>query len=116
MPLGISDRNSTTLNKITPRRFQQHLQKRPLCSGIMLHRFLFTYSPAFAKPQAKPTKKIFESLQCKNAQISSSWKTLADDRSRWRASLSFGYSLSATSYAEKMEKRPAHHRQRRDGP
>ena len=45
-----------------------------------------------------------------------SWKTLAADRNRWRASLSFGYSLSATSYAEKMEKRRAHRRQGRDGP
>ena len=45
-----------------------------------------------------------------------SWKTIAADRNRWRASLSFGYSLSATSYAEKMEKRRAHRRQRRDGP
>jgi len=34
-----------------------------------------------------------------------SWEALAADRYRWRASLSFGYSLSATSYAEKMEKR-----------
>jgi len=33
----------TILNKITPRRFQQHLQKAPLCSGISFH--LFTYSP-----------------------------------------------------------------------
>ena len=45
-----------------------------------------------------------------------SWEALAADRYRWRASLSFGYSLSATSYAEKMEKRWAHHRQWRDGP
>ena len=45
-----------------------------------------------------------------------SWETLAADLNRWRASLSFGYSLSATSYAKKMEKRRAHHRQRRDGP
>ena len=45
-----------------------------------------------------------------------SWETLAADRNRWHASLSFGYSLSATSYAEKMEKRRAHRRQRRDGP
>ena len=44
------------------------------------------------------------------------WETLAADRNRWRASLSFGYSLSATSYVEKMEKRRAHRRQRRDGP
>ena len=40
----------TTLNEITSRRFQQHLQKEPLCSGIMLHLFIFTYSPAFAIP------------------------------------------------------------------
>ena len=45
-----------------------------------------------------------------------SHETLAADRNRWRASLSFGYSLSATSYAEKMEKRRAHRRQRRDEP
>jgi len=45
-----------------------------------------------------------------------SWETLAADRNRWRASLSFGSSLSATSYAEKMEKRRAHRQQRRDGP
>ena len=45
-----------------------------------------------------------------------SWETLAADRNRWSASLSFGYALSATSYAEKMEKRRAHRRQRRDGP
>ena len=37
-------------------------------------------------------------------------EALAADRNRWRASLSFGYSLSATSYAEKMEKRRAHRR------
>jgi len=37
-----------------------------------------------------------------------SWETLAADRNRWRASLSFGYSLSARSYVEKMEKRRAH--------
>ena len=43
-------------------------------------------------------------------------ETLAADRNRWRASWSFGYSLSATSYAEKMEKHRAHRRQRRDGP
>ena len=46
--------------------------KKPLCSGIMLHLFIFTYSAAFAIPQAKPTKQIFESLQCKNAPMSSS--------------------------------------------
>ena len=40
----------TTLNKITSRQFQQHLQKAPLCSGIRLHLFTFTYSPAFAIP------------------------------------------------------------------
>jgi len=40
----------TTLNKITSRRFQQHLQKAPLCNGIRLHLFVFTYSPAFAIP------------------------------------------------------------------
>jgi len=45
-----------------------------------------------------------------------SWETLAADRNRWCASLSFGYSLSATSHAEKMEKRRAHRWQRRDGP
>ena len=45
-----------------------------------------------------------------------SWETLAAGRNRWRASLSYGYSLSATSYAEKMEKRRAHCRLRRDGP
>jgi len=45
-----------------------------------------------------------------------SWETLSADRNRWRASLSFGCSLSATSYAEKMEKCRAHRRQRRDGP
>jgi len=44
-----------------------------------------------------------------------SWEKLAADRKRWRACLSFGYSLSATSYPEKMEKRRAHRRQRRDG-
>jgi len=38
----------TTLNKITSRGFQQHLQKAPLCSGISFHLFIFTYSPAFA--------------------------------------------------------------------
>jgi len=27
-----------------------------------------------------------------------SWETLAADRNKWRASLSYGYSLSATSY------------------
>jgi len=43
-------------------------------------------------------------------------ETLAADRNRWRASLSYGYSLSASSYAEKMEKRQDHRRQRRDGP
>jgi len=37
-------------NKITSRRFQQHLQKAPLCSGISFHLFIFTYSPAFAIP------------------------------------------------------------------
>ena len=58
----------TTLNKITPRRFQQHLQKAPLCNGITFHLFIFTYFPAFAIPQAKRTKQIFESLQCKSAQ------------------------------------------------
>jgi len=42
-------------------------------------------------------------------------ETLAADRNRWRASLSYGYSLSATSYAEKMERRRFHRRQRRDG-
>jgi len=62
----------TTLNKITSRRFQQHLQTAPLCSAITFHHFIFTYSPAFAIPQAKRTKQIFESLQCKNAPISSS--------------------------------------------
>jgi len=36
-PLAVIFR--TTLNKITSRRFQQHLQKKPLCSGIMLHLF-----------------------------------------------------------------------------
>ena len=45
-----------------------------------------------------------------------SWETLDADRNRWRASLSFGYSLSATSYTEKMEKCRAHRRQQRDGP
>jgi len=40
----------TTLNKITSRRFQLHLQKAPLCSGITFHLFLLTYSPAFAIP------------------------------------------------------------------
>jgi len=40
----------TTLNKITSRRFQQHLQKARLCSVIRLHLFIFTYSPAFATP------------------------------------------------------------------
>jgi len=45
-----------------------------------------------------------------------SWEALAADCSRWHASLSYGYSLSATSYAEKMEKRRAHRQQRRDGP
>ena len=45
-----------------------------------------------------------------------SWGTLAADRNRWRASLSYGYSLSTTSYAEIMDKRRAHRRQRRDGP
>jgi len=45
-----------------------------------------------------------------------SWEALAADRNRWCASLSFGYSLSATSYVEKMEKRRAHRRQRRDWP
>jgi len=45
-----------------------------------------------------------------------SWETLAADRNRWRASLSYGYLLSATSCAEKMEKRRDHRRQRRDGP
>jgi len=35
-----------------------------------------------------------------------SWETLAADRNS--ASLSFGYSLSATSYVEKMEKRRVH--------
>jgi len=44
-----------------------------------------------------------------------SWETLAADRNRWHASLSFGYLLSATSYAEKMKHR-AHRRQRRDRP
>ena len=33
----------TTLNTITPRRLQQYLQKIPLCSGIRLHLFIFTY-------------------------------------------------------------------------
>jgi len=42
------DYNDLTLNKITPRRFQQHLQKAPLCGGISFHLFIFTYSPAFA--------------------------------------------------------------------
>jgi len=45
-----------------------------------------------------------------------SWEALAADRNRWCASLSFGYSLSATSYVENMEKRRAHRRQRRDWP
>jgi len=44
-----------------------------------------------------------------------SWETLAADHNRWHASLSFGYLLSATSYAEKMKHR-AHRRQRRDRP
>jgi len=61
----------TTLNKITSRRFHQHLRKAPFCSGISFHLFIFTYSPAFAIPWAKRTKQIFESLQCKNAPISS---------------------------------------------
>jgi len=37
-----------------------------------------------------------------------SLETLGADRNRWRVSLSYGYSLSATSCAEKMEKRRAH--------
>jgi len=45
-----------------------------------------------------------------------SWEALAADRNRWRAPLSYGYSLSATSYTEKMEKCRAHRLQRRDGP
>ena len=40
----------TTLNKITSRRFQQHLRKPRFCSGISFHLFIFTYSPAFATP------------------------------------------------------------------
>jgi len=42
----------TTLNKSTYRRFQQHPQKAPLCSGISFHLdvFIFTYSSAFAIP------------------------------------------------------------------
>jgi len=40
----------TTLNKITSQRFQQHLQKAPLCGGIGFHLFIFTYSSAFAIP------------------------------------------------------------------
>jgi len=37
---------------VTSRRFQQHLQRAPLCSGsgISFHLFILTYSPAFAKP------------------------------------------------------------------
>jgi len=45
-----------------------------------------------------------------------SWEARAADCNRWRASLTYGYSLSATSYTEKMEKRRAHRRQRRDRP
>jgi len=36
-----------------------------------------------------------------------SWETLAADRNRWRASLSYGYSLSATRYTEKNEEAPS---------
>ena len=36
-----------------------------------------------------------------------SWEILAADRNRWPASLSFGYSLSATSYAEKNGEAPS---------
>jgi len=45
-----------------------------------------------------------------------SWETLAADYNRWRAYLSCSYSLSATSYTEKIEKCSAHRYQRRDGP
>jgi len=34
----------TTLNKITSRRFHQHLRKAPFCSGISFHLFIFTHS------------------------------------------------------------------------
>ena len=50
----------TTLNKITSRRFQLYLLKAQFCSGISFHLFIFTYSSAFAIPQAKRTKQIFE--------------------------------------------------------
>jgi len=40
----------TTLNKITFRRFQLHLRKASVCSGISFHVFIFTYSPAFTIP------------------------------------------------------------------
>jgi len=36
-----------------------------------------------------------------------SWETLAADHNRWHASLSYGYSLSATSYAEKNGEAPS---------
>ena len=36
-----------------------------------------------------------------------SWEKFSADRKSWRASLSFGYSLSATSCAEKLKKRRA---------
>jgi len=45
----------TTLNKITSQRFQQHLQKAPLCSGISFHLFIFTYSQLskYHRPSAR---------------------------------------------------------------
>jgi len=45
-----------------------------------------------------------------------SLETFAVDRSRWCASLSDRFSFPATNYTEKMEKRRAYRRQRRDGP
>ena len=47
----------TTLNKSTSRRFQQHLQKAPLCSGISFHLIVVTYSPAFAIPRPSARSK-----------------------------------------------------------
>jgi len=37
----------TTLNKITSRRFQQHLQKAPLCLWNQLSPFHFKLFPSF---------------------------------------------------------------------
>ena len=45
----------TTLNKITSRRFQQHLRKARFCSGISFHLFIFTYSQLsqYHRPSAR---------------------------------------------------------------